>query len=358
MLYWLTEQLVELDPGFTVFRYLTLRTILGLLTALLLSLLCGPFLIRWLDRYQVMHPYAGTRPDAHGQKEGTPTMGGLLILISVPAATLCWAHLANRFVWVAMVVTAVFGAVGWMDDRLKVARRRGLGARVKFLYLSVAGLGFAVWLFATAHDPVETTLILPFIKEFQWQMGALYIVLAYLVIVGSSNAVNLTDGLDGLAIMPAVLIAAALAVFAYVAGHAEFSAYLGVPFVAGAGELAVFCGALVGGGIGFLWFNTYPAQVFMGDMGALAVGAALGAVAVMVRQEFVLFIMGGLFVAEALSVMLQVGSYKVTGRRVLLMAPFHHHFEKQGWAEPKIVVRLWIVTMILVLIGLSSLKIR
>ena len=358
MLYWLSERLVELDPGFAVFRYLTLRTILGLLTALLLSLFCGPFLIRYLERYRVTHSYTGDRPGCHERKDGTPTMGGLLILLSVPIATLCWADLANRFVWVAMAVTAVFGAVGWLDDRLKVTRERGLGARTKFLCMSVAGLVFALWLFATAEAPVETTLILPFIKEFQWQMGALYVVLAYLVIVGSSNAVNLTDGLDGLAIMPAVFIAAALAVFAYVAGHAEFSTYLGMPFVAGAGELAVFCGALVGGGIGFLWFNTYPAQVFMGDIGALAVGAALGAVSVMVRQEFVLFIMGGLFVAEAVSVMLQVSSYKITGRRVLLMAPFHHHFEKQGWAEPKIVVRLWIVSMILVLVGLSSLKIR
>lgn len=358
MLYWLSEHLAALDPGFAVFRYLTLRTILGLLTALLLALFCGPFLIRWLGRYRVMHPYSGDRPKRHEDKDGIPTMGGLLILLPMLFATLCWADLGNRFVWVAVIATAAFGAVGWLDDHYKVSRQRGLDMRVKFLLLSIVGLTAAVWLYALARNPVETTLILPFIKEFNWQMGALYIVLAYLVIVGSSNAVNLTDGLDGLAIMPAVLIAAALAVFAYVAGHAEFSTYLGVPFVAGSGELAVFCGALVGGGIGFLWFNTYPAQVFMGDIGALALGAALGVVAVMVRQEFALFIMGGLFVAEAVSVMLQVASYKMTGRRILLMAPFHHHFEKLGWAEPKIVVRLWIISMILVLIGLTSLKIR
>ena len=358
MLYWLSDVLVQVDAGFGVFRYLTLRIIMAMLTALLLSLLCGPLLIRWLERYQVTHAYSGDRPATHAQKQGTPTMGGVLILLSILAATLSWADPGNRFVWVAMAVTVAFGIVGCMDDRLKVIRGRGLCARTKFVWLSMASLVFAVWLFSIADSPAETALILPFIKEFNLQMGIGYIVLAYLVIVGSSNAVNLTDGLDGLAIMPTVLIAAAFAVFAYVAGHATFSEYLHMPFVPGAGELAVFCGAIVGGGVGFLWFNTYPAQVFMGDVGALALGAALGAVAIMVRQEFVLFIMGGLFVAEAVSVIVQVGTFKFTGRRVLLMAPFHHHFEKQGWAEPKIVVRLWIVSMILVLIGLASLKIR
>ena len=360
MLVWLADYLVGYYSGFNVFRYLTLRTILGLLTALFVALLLGPFLIRYLDDRRISQTIPERGPDSHSVKAETPTMGGLLILLSLLLSTLCWAQLDNRFVWVAILVVVAFGAIGWLDDYLKVRHRDGVGLRLwpKFLALSVAALAASTFLFLSAQTPAETELIVPFVKQIHWDMGWAFVVLAFFVIVGSSNAVNLTDGLDGLAILPTVLIAGAFTIFAYASGHNEFSAYLGIPYVPGVGELAVFCGAMMGAGLGFLWFNTYPAQVFMGDIGALPLGAALGAVAVMVRQEFVLFIMGGLFVLETVSVIVQIASYKLTGQRVFRMAPLHHHFELKGWPEPRVIVRFWIVTVILVLIGLASLKIR
>ena len=360
MLIWLTEYLTQYHSGFSVFQYLTLRVILGVLTSLFIALLVGPSLIRRLGQFQIGQSIRSDGPKTHLDKTGTPTMGGLLILVSITVSTLCWADLANRFVWVVLMVTLFFGAVGWVDDYLKVVHKnaRGLKAWHKYSLQSVIGLSAAVFLYLTAVVSAETQLIIPFIKVFSFDLGWLYIVLAYFVIVGSSNAVNLTDGLDGLAILPTVMVAGALAIFAYATGHVRFSEYLGIPYVPGSGEVAVFCGAMVGSGLGFLWFNTYPAQVFMGDIGALALGAALGVIAVVVRQELVLFIMGGVFVVETVSVILQVGSYKLTGRRIFHMAPLHHHYELKGWPEPRVIVRFWIITVILVLIGLASLKIR
>lgn len=287
-------------------------------------------------------------------------MGGLLIIISIILSTLCWADLGDRFVWVTLLVIVLFAGIGWIDDYKKVVNKDpdGLAARYKYLLQSIIGLGAATFLYLTAEVPAETRLILPFIKSISFDMGIFYIVFTYFVIVGSSNAVNLTDGLDGLAIMPTVLVAGALAIFAYATGHVRFSEYLGIPYVPGVGEVAIICGAIVGSGLGFLWFNTYPAQVFMGDIGALALGAAIGIIAVLVRQELVLFIMGGVFVVETLSVVLQVASYKMTGRRIFHMAPLHHHYELKGWPEPRVIVRFWIITVILVLVGLASLKIR
>jgi phospho-N-acetylmuramoyl-pentapeptide-transferase len=280
--------------------------------------------------------------------------------MAIVVSTLLWADLANRFVWIVLAVTVAFGLIGFWDDYLKlvVGDSRGLIARYKYFWQSVAGLGAAIALYATAQTPIETTLIVPFFKDFVLPLGPLFIVLAYFVIVGSSNAVNLTDGLDGLAIMPAVLVAGALGVFAYASGNVVFANYLGIPYIAGTGEVLVICTAIFGAGLGFLWFNTYPAQVFMGDIGALALGAALGIVAVIVRQEIVLFIMGGVFVMETVSVILQVGSYKLRGKRIFRMAPIHHHFELKGWAEPKVIVRFWIITVVLVLVGLATLKLR
>jgi phospho-N-acetylmuramoyl-pentapeptide-transferase len=360
MLLWLTEYLTQFHSGFNVFQYLTLRTILGALTALLIALLIGPYLIRHLTLYQIGQSVRDCGPESHLSKTGTPTMGGVLILISIVVSTLCWADLTNRYLWVALIVTVLFGAIGWVDDYRKVINRdpRGLSARYKYFWQSVIGLCAAVFLYYSAASPVETELLIPFVKAVSIDLGIGFILLAYFVIVGSSNAVNLTDGLDGLAIMPTVLVAGALAIFAYAGGHSHFAEYLDIPYVPGAGELAVFCGTLVGAGLGFLWFNTYPAQVFMGDIGALALGAALGVVAVMVRQEIVLFIMAGVFVMETLSVILQVASYKLTGKRIFRMAPLHHHYELKGWPEPRVIVRFWIITVILVLIGLASLKIR
>src|SRR5512145_1017587 len=345
---------------FNVFGYLTLRSILAALTALAISLLVGPRMIRWLADYQVGQRVRSDGPQTHLSKAGTPTMGGALILAAIVAAALLWADLANRFVWVVLLVTVAFGLVGFWDDYLKlvVGNSRGLIARYKYFWQSVAGLGAAVALYMTAKTPIETTLIVPFFKDFVLPLGPLFIVLAYLVIVGSSNAVNLTDGLDGLAIMPAVLVAGALGVFAYASGNVLFANYLDIPYIAGTGEVLVFCTAIFGAGLGFLWFNTYPAQVFMGDIGALALGAALGVIAVIVRQEIVLFIMGGVFVMETVSVILQVGSFKLRGKRIFRMAPIHHHFELKGWAEPKVIVRFWIITVILVLVGLATLKLR
>jgi phospho-N-acetylmuramoyl-pentapeptide-transferase len=337
-----------------------LRAILAALTALAISLLVGPRMIRWLAEYQVGQRVRSDGPQTHLSKAGTPTMGGALILAAIVAATLLWADLANRFVWVVLLVTVAFGLIGFWDDYLKlvVGNSRGLIARYKYFWQSFAGLGAAIVLYVTAQSPADTTLYVPFFKHFVVPLGVLFIPLTYFVIVGSSNAVNLTDGLDGLAIMPSVLVAGALGVFAYASGNAVFSSYLGIPYLAGAGEILVICSAIFGAGLGFLWFNTYPAQVFMGDIGALALGAALGVIAVVVRQEIVLFIMGGVFVMETVSVILQVASFKLRGKRIFRMAPIHHHFELKGWAEPKVIVRFWIITVILVLLGLATLKLR
>jgi phospho-N-acetylmuramoyl-pentapeptide-transferase len=360
MLRYLTEWLTQYYTGFNAFGYLTLRAILAALTALAISFLVGPTMIRKLAEHQVGQRVRSDGPQSHLSKAGTPTMGGALILVAIVAATLFWADLANRFVWIVLAVTVAFGLIGFWDDYLKlvVGDSRGLIARYKYFWQSLAGLGAAVALYVTAKTPVETTLIVPFFKSVVLPLGPLFVVLAYFVIVGSSNAVNLTDGLDGLAIMPAVLVAGALGVFAYASGNVVFANYLAIPYVAGAGEVLVICSAIFGAGLGFLWFNTYPAQVFMGDIGALALGAALGVIAVIVRQEIVLFIMGGVFVMETVSVILQVGSFKLRGKRIFRMAPIHHHFELKGWAEPKVIVRFWIITVILVLIGLATLKLR
>jgi len=360
MLRYVADWLTQHYSVFNVFSYLTLRAILAALTALLISLLVGPPMIRKLAEHQVGQRVRSDGPQTHLSKAGTPTMGGALILVAIVAATLLWADLANRFVWIVLAVTVAFGLIGFWDDYLKlvVGNSRGLIARYKYFWQSVAGLGAAVALYATAKTPIETTFIVPFFKDILLPLGPLFIVVAYFVIVGSSNAVNLTDGLDGLAIMPAVMVTGALGVFAYASGNVVFSGYLGIPHIAGAGEVLVICAAIFGAGLGFLWFNTYPAQVFMGDIGALALGAALGVIAVIVRQEVVLFIMGGVFVMETVSVILQVGSFKLRGKRIFRMAPIHHHFELKGWAEPKVIVRFWIITVILVLVGLATLKLR
>ena len=361
MLLWLTEILSQYFSSLTVFQYLTLRAILGVLTALLISLLIGPVMIRKLSQYQIGQAVRDDGPQTHLSKAGTPTMGGALILVAIAISTLLWADLSNRYVWIVLLVTLLFGAIGWVDDYRKVVERnpRGLPARWKYFWQSVIGATAAIVLYVTASLPQETSLYLPFLKNVSLTLGpVLFILLTYFVIVGSSNAVNLTDGLDGLAIMPTVMVAGALAIFAYLSGHAQFANYLLIPHLPGTGELIIFCGALVGAGLGFLWFNTYPAQVFMGDVGALALGAALGTVAVIVRQEIVLFIMGGVFVMETISVILQVASFRLTGRRIFRMAPLHHHFELKGWPEPRVIVRFWVITVVLVLIGLASLKIR
>jgi len=361
MLRYVTEWLTQYYSGFNAFSYLTLRAILAALTALLISFLVGPVMIRKLAERQVGQRVRSDGPQSHLSKAGTPTMGGALILVAIVVGTLLWADLANRFVWITLAVTVAFGLIGFWDDYLKlvVGNSRGLIARYKYFWQTVAGLAAAIALYATARASAETTLIVPFVKDFVLPLGPVaFVVLAYLVIVGSSNAVNLTDGLDGLAIMPAVLVAGALGVFAYASGNVVFANYLAIPYVAGAGEMLVLCAAIFGAGLGFLWFNTYPAQVFMGDIGALALGAALGVIAVIVRQEIVLFIMGGVFVMETVSVILQVGSFKLRGKRIFRMAPIHHHFELKGWAEPKVIVRFWIITVILVLVGLATLKLR
>lgn len=349
-----------MHSGFNVFQYITLRAILGVLTALVICFLVGPVMIRKLTFYKLGQPIRELGPQSHFSKAGTPTMGGAMILVAVAIATLLWADLSNRYVWTVLIVTLAFGAIGWVDDYRKLIKRdsRGLAAREKYLWQSIAGLAAAIFLYTTAETPTETHLIVPFVKDIVLELGIGFVIVTYLVIVGSSNAVNLTDGLDGLAIMPTVLVGGALAIFAYASGHSRFAEYLGIPYVPGAGEVVVFCGALVGAGLGFLWFNAYPAQVFMGDVGALALGAALGVVAVVVRQELVLLIMGGVFVIETVSVILQVASFKLTGKRIFKMAPLHHHFELKGWPEPRVIVRFWIITVILVLVGLASLKIR
>jgi phospho-N-acetylmuramoyl-pentapeptide-transferase len=353
--------------GFHVFEYITLRAVLATLTALAISFIVGPAMIRKLTQYKVGQSVREDGPQTHLVKAGTPTMGGALIIVAITISTLLWADLHNRFIWVVLVTTLGFGAIGWVDDYRKVVHKnsKGLSAKAKYFWQSVIGLGVAVFLLKTSTSPIETTLIVPFFKHLTLTLGAVsFVALTYLVIVGSSNAVNLTDGLDGLAILPTVMVGSALAIFAYVAGHLYFSKYLGIPYVAGSGELMVFCAAMAGAGLGFLWFNAYPAEVFMGDVGALALGAALGVVAVIVRQEIVLFIMGGVFVMETFSVAIQVLYFKYTkkmtgtGKRIFLMAPLHHHYEQKGWKETQVVVRFWIITMMLVLVGLSTLKLR
>jgi phospho-N-acetylmuramoyl-pentapeptide-transferase len=360
MLLYLTEYLTQFHSGFAVFQYITLRGILGTLTALVICFVIGPTMIRRLSHYQLGQPIRQDGPETHFSKAGTPTMGGALILVAVAVSTLLWSDLSNRYVWVVLITTLAFGAVGWVDDYKKLVKKdpEGLRGKYKYFWQSVFGLAAAVFLYYTAKTPVETALIVPFFKDIALPMGVFFVVFTYFVIVGSSNAVNLTDGLDGLAILPTVLVCGALAVFAYLTGNIKFAEYLGIPYVAGAGEVVVFCAAIVGAGLGFLWFNTFPAQVFMGDVGALALGAALGAIAVVVRQELVLVVMGGVFVMETLSVIIQVASFKLTGKRIFRMAPIHHHFELQGWPEPRVIVRFWIITVILVLIGLATLKIR
>jgi phospho-N-acetylmuramoyl-pentapeptide-transferase len=360
MLVFLAEWLTRFYSGFNVFQYLTLRAILGVLTALFISFLVGPIMIRRLSFYQIGQQVRNDGPQSHLNKAGTPTMGGALILVAIVVSTLLWADLRNRYVWLVLLVTVAFGIIGWIDDYRKLVLRnaQGLSARAKYFWQSCFGLVAALLLYIAAQTPVETQLIVPFVKDVAVDLGILFIPLVYFVIVGSSNAVNLTDGLDGLAILPTVMVAGAMGIFVYVAGNVNFSTYLGLPYVAGVGEVIVFCGAMVGAGLGFLWFNAYPAQVFMGDVGALALGAALGIIAVIARQELVLLIMGGVFVTETVSVILQVVSFKLTGRRIFRMAPLHHHFELKGWPEPRVIVRFWIVTVILVLVGLSSLKIR
>jgi phospho-N-acetylmuramoyl-pentapeptide-transferase len=361
MLLALAQWLAQDIRTFNVFNYITLRAVLATLTALMISFIVGPVMIKKLAAYKIGQSVRDDGPISHLSKVGTPTMGGALILISIALTTLLWADLRNRFVWVVLVVTLGFGLIGWVDDYRKVVQRNpdGLSARTKFFWQSVIGLAAALFLAFSTTLPAQTIFIVPFFKHVAFPLGTVgFVVMTYLVIVGSSNAVNLTDGLDGLAIMPTVMVGSALGVFAYVAGHAIFSKYLGFPFIPGAGELTVFCAALAGAGLAFLWFNVYPAEVFMGDVGALALGAALGVVAVIVRQEIVLFIMGGVFVVETLSVMLQVASFKLTGKRIFRMAPLHHHYELKGWKENQVVVRFWIITMMLVLVGLSTLKLR
>ncbi len=360
MLLWLAEYLEQFYSGFNLFQYLTIRGILGVITAFVFSLMLGPYMIRKLSVKQIGQTVRDDGPQTHLSKAGTPTMGGALILAAITIATLLWGDLENRFVWTVLLTTIGFGLVGWVDDYRKLIYKdpKGLASRWKYFWQSVIGLVAASYLFLSAQSPLETTLIIPFFKNVAISMGLFYIVFTYFVIVGTSNAVNLTDGLDGLAILPTVLVAGALGVFAYLTGNINFSEYLSIPYVPGTGELIIFCGAIAGAGLGFLWFNTYPAQVFMGDVGALGLGAALGTVAVIVRQELVLFIMGGVFVIETVSVILQVASFKLTGRRIFNMAPLHHHYELKGWPEPRVIVRFWIISVILVLVGLATLKIR
>ena len=392
MLLSLAQWLQSFSPEYgylRVFQYLTFRAVMAALTALLIGLAAGPAVIRKLTELKIGQPIRGYGIEAHLSKSGTPTMGGVLILLSISLSTLMWVDLSNRFVWIVLLVTLAFGAIGWVDDWRKVVNKdpEGMPSREKYLWQSLIGLLAALYLVFSISEvsnlkvlelffswvrsgfdvnlPPKAGLLVPFFKEISYPLGVLgFVILTYLVIVGSSNAVNLTDGLDGLAIMPVVMVGSALGVFAYVAGSAVYSKYLFFPHIPGTGELLVFCAAIAGAGLAFLWFNTHPAQVFMGDVGALGLGAALGTIAVIVRQEIVLAIMGGIFVVEALSVMLQVSYFKYTkrkygqGRRILKMAPLHHHFEKSGWKETQVVVRFWIITMLLCLVGLSTLKLR
>ena len=361
MLLELARWLQSLENFFGLFGYLTFRGILAALTSLALSLWLGPAVIRRLGQLKGGQPIRKDGPQSHFSKAGTPTMGGALILITVAASVLLWGDLRNKYVWVVLLVMLCFGVIGWYDDWIKIVRRdpNGLKSRWKYLLQSIFGLAAGLYLYLYADVPAATTFYLPFFKSIALPLaGVGFVAIAYFWIVGFSNAVNLTDGLDGLAIMPTVLVACALGVFAYASGNAVFSNYLQIPQVPGAGELTIICAAIAGAGLGFLWFNTYPAMVFMGDIGALALGAVLGTIAVIVRQELVLVIMGGIFVIETLSVMIQVASFKLTGKRVFRMAPIHHHFELKGWPEPRVIVRFWIISVVLVLVGLATLKVR
>ena len=360
MLIWLADWLTQFDSGFNVFSYLTLRAILSTLTALLIAILIGPKMIRYLQRMQIGQTVRDDGPQSHLSKSGTPTMGGLLILAAIVVSGLLWADLTNRYVLVTLTVVVAYGIIGFVDDYRKVIRKdsKGLIARWKYFWQSVVALGVAFYLYSSATISAETSLLVPFFKEVFPQLGAFFIIITYFAIVGTSNAVNLTDGLDGLAIVPTILVAGAFAIFAYVTGNANFAEYLNIPHIPLTSELVIVCTAMVGAGLGFLWFNTYPAQVFMGDVGSLALGGTLGVLAVLVRQELVLIIMGGVFVIETLSVILQVGSYKLRGQRIFRMAPIHHHYELKGWPEPRVIARFWIISIILVLVGLATLKLR
>lgn len=360
MLVWLSEYLMQIDSNFAVLQYITVRAIFSILTALGVSLIIGPTMIRRLNYHQIGQVVRDDGPETHFSKAGTPTMGGALILVSIALSTLIWSDLQNHYVWIVLFITIAFGVVGWIDDSRKVFRKntQGLSPRVKLFWQSLISIVATTWLYYSAQGSAEVAYIVPFFKDVALNVGIFYIVISSFVIVGFSNAVNLTDGLDGLAILPTVLVGGALGVIAYLAGNTIFSEYLNIPYIVGAGEIVVFSGAMVGAGLGFLWFNTYPAQVFMGDVGALALGAALAAMAVVSRHEIVLFIMGGIFVMETVSVILQVGSFKLTGKRIFRMAPIHHHFELKGWPEPRVIVRFWIITVMLVLFGLATLKLR
>ena len=360
MLLWLTDYLSDFVRAFSVFQYLTLRSMVSAMTALLLSLIIGPIFIEKLSRQQIGQRVRLDGPESHLAKDGTPTMGGGLIIVVITIATLFWGDLSNRYIWLVLSVTCAFGLIGWLDDYLKILRQNsdGLSARWKIFWQTIVALSASSYLYTTADMAIQTDLIVPFFKEVALPLGIGFIVFSSLMLVGMSNAVNLTDGLDGLAILPTVMVGGGLGLIAYLVGNSEHASYLQIPYIPGTGELSVFCGALIGAGLGFLWFNSYPAQVFMGDVGSLALGAALAIVAIVTRHEIVLLIMGGLFVLETASVIVQVISYRVTGRRVFRMAPIHHHFELKGWAEPKVIVRFWIITVVLVTIGISSLKLR
>jgi phospho-N-acetylmuramoyl-pentapeptide-transferase len=361
MLFYLAELLSHYYRWFHLFDYITFRCILATLTALIVSLLVGPTMIRRLTNYQIGQTIREEGPKSHYKKAGTPTMGGALILLAISVSTFLWADLSNHYVWVALFTMLGFGAVGWIDDyrKLILKNSKGLEARYKLLWQSLICFTAVIFLYITAKTPAETELVFPFFKYFVINLGGFYFLFSYFAIVGASNAVNLTDGLDGLAILPTAMIAIALAIFAYLTGNITFAKYLFIPYISGAGEIAIFCSAIAGAGLGFLWFNTYPAQVFMGDVGALGLGAALGTVAVMIRQELVLLLMGGIFVLETVSVIMQVIYFKLTGgKRIFKMAPIHHHFELKGWPEPRVIVRFWIMTFILVLLGLATLKLR
>ena len=360
MLLWLTDYLSDFVRAFSVFQYLTLRSMVSAMTALLLSLIIGPIFIAKLSRQQIGQNVRADGPKTHLSKSGTPTMGGGLIIVVITITTLFWGDLTNRYIWLVLLVTCAFGSIGWLDDYLKIRRQSsdGLAARWKIFWQTFVALSVSFYLYATADMAAQTDLIVPFFKEVALPLGLGFILFSAFMLVGMSNAVNLTDGLDGLAILPTVMVGGGLGLIAYLAGNIEHSFYLQIPYIPGSGELSVFCGALIGSGLGFLWFNTYPAQIFMGDVGSLALGAALAIVAIVIRHEMVLLIMGGLFVLETASVIVQVVSYRFTGRRVFRMAPIHHHFELKGWAEPKVIVRFWIITVVLVTIGISSLKLR
>ena len=359
MFLFFADQLTEFYSPFRALTYITTRGILSALTALLVSFIIGPKLIQKLSFNDIGESIRQEGPESHSVKEGTPTMGGLLILFSITISSLIWGDLSSRYIVNILLVIVSFGLIGFIDDYMKLNRNsNGMRPAVKLITQVVVAFASVFFLFSSILSPVETELVIPYTNNLTLQMGWLFIPFSIFVIVGSSNAVNLTDGLDGLAIMPTVMIATALGIFAYVAGNINMSDYLGVPYIRDAGEVFIICAAIAGSGLGFLWFNTYPAQVFMGDVGALSLGAALGLIAVIVRQELVLAVMGGVFILETVSVILQVGSFKLTGKRMFNMAPIHHHFELKGWAEPKVIVRFWIITVILVLIGLASLKLR